>query len=175
MTILIIILIIIALIFIIPLFTKKGYTVERDVIINKPNNLVFNYIKYLKNQDSYSVWAKIDPNMKKDYKGIDGTSGFVAAWDSDNKKAGKGEQEIKSIIEGEKVDYTIHFIKPFEGLANAKMETNAINENQTNVKWHFDSKMKYPMNMMLLFMNMDKMIGNDLANGLSNLKNLLEK
>jgi hypothetical protein len=34
--------------------------------------------------------------------------------------------------------------------------------------------MKYPMNLMLLFMNMEKMVGNDLGNGLKNLKTILE-
>jgi hypothetical protein len=33
----------------------------------------------------------------------------------------------------------------------------------------------YPFNLMLLFMNMDKMIGDDLSTGLTNLKTLLEK
>jgi hypothetical protein len=35
--------------------------------------------------------------------------------------------------------------------------------------------MKYPMNLMLLFMNMEKMVGRDLSIGLTNLKNTLEK
>jgi hypothetical protein len=85
---------IIVLFLIIGLFVKKDYSVRREVIINKPKTLVFSYIKFLKNQDSYSVWAKIDPDMKKDYRGSDGKPGFVSAWDSQNKKAVKGEQEI---------------------------------------------------------------------------------
>ena len=36
----------------------------------------------LKNQDDYSKWASIDSTMKKSYKGIDATPGFVAAWDN---------------------------------------------------------------------------------------------
>jgi hypothetical protein len=35
--------------------------------------------------------------------------------------------------------------------------------------------MKYPMNLMLLFMNMEKMVGGDLDKGLQNLKSVLEK
>jgi hypothetical protein len=35
--------------------------------------------------------------------------------------------------------------------------------------------MPYPMNLMLLCMNMDKMIGKDLETGLTNLKGVLEK
>ena len=88
---------------------------------------------------------------------------------------GKGEQTIKKIIEGVGIELSLHFIKPFEGVADAHMNTNAISENETKVTWGFKSKMKYPINFMLLFMNMDKMIGKDLAGGLENLKTELEK
>src|SRR5258708_264432 len=114
-TILVIIASLIALVLIIALFIKKDYAVIRQVTINKPKQDVFNYIKYIKNQDDYSVWVKMDPNMKREFSGTDGTVGFVSAWDSTNKKAGKGEMEIKKIKEGERVDMGLHFIKPFEG------------------------------------------------------------
>jgi hypothetical protein len=39
-------------------FMPKEYAVEREVIINKPKDSVLHYIKYLKNQDNFSVWAK---------------------------------------------------------------------------------------------------------------------
>jgi hypothetical protein len=166
---------IIVLFLIIGLFVKKDYSVRREVIINKPKTLVFSYIKFLKNQDSYSVWAKIDPDMKKEYRGSDGKPGFVSAWDSQNKKAGKGEQEILRIAEGEKIDYVIRFIKPFESTNYVTMSTTSISENQTKVYWEFSAKMNYPMNLMLLFMNMEKLIGTDLQTGLQNLRELLEK
>ena len=113
--------------------------------------------------------------MKKVYKGTDGTVGFISTWDSDKKEVGKGEQEIKKIIEGERVELSLHFIKPFDGFADAHMITTPQGDNQTKVKWGFSSKMKYPMNILLLFMNMEKMIGGDLQTGLINLKTVLEK
>jgi hypothetical protein len=179
MNVLVIILVVIAsfiaLVLLIALFTKKEYSILKEITINRQKPDVFNYIKYIKNQDYYSVWIMIDPNMKREYKGIDGTAGFVSAWDSTNKRAGKGEQSIVKVSEGERLDMQIHFIKPFEGLANAYMTTENANGNQTKVKWGFDSKMAYPMNIMLLFMNMDKMVGKDLEAGLNNLKTILEK
>src|SRR5690348_10023775 len=85
---------IIVLLLIIAIFLKKEYTVERSITINKPKQQIFDYVKLLKNQDNFSAWAKLDPNMKKEYHGTDGTVGFVSAWDSDKKDVGKGEQEI---------------------------------------------------------------------------------
>ena len=175
MTVIIVLLIIVAIPLIIALFVKKSYSVEREIIINTPKQDVFNYIKFLKNQDNYSVWAMMDPAMKKEFIGVDGTPGFVSSWESNNKKVGKGEQEIKSITEGERIDLALHFIKPFEGRAHAFMEATALSTNKTKLRWVLNSSMKYPMNFMLLFMNMDKMLGNDLATGLTNLKMILEK
>jgi len=166
---------IIILLLIIALFSKKEYSIVREITISRPVQQVFEYIKFLKNQDNYSVWNKLDPAMKKTYTGTDGTVGFMYAWDSTNKQAGKGEQSIKSVKEGEKIDMDLHFIKPFEGRAIAYMATTPVATGQTKVSWGIDSKMNYPMNIMLLFMNMDNMLGKDLAAGLENLKAIMEK
>ena len=165
---------IIAVILLLALFIKKGYTIEREITINKPKNEVFNYIKHLKNQDHYSKWVMIDPNLKKDFRGVDGTEGFVYAWEG-NKKAGKGEQEIKGIRDGERLDVEVRFIKPFEGIAYTPFTTEAVQPGQTKVKWGMSSRLKYPMNIMLLFMNFDKVLGRDIETSLGNLKNLLER
>lgn len=167
--------ILIAIALITALFVKKDYAVEREITINKPKQEVFDYIKYLKNQDHYSKWAMMDPEMKKTYRGTDGTVGFVSTWESDNKEVGTGEQEIKKITEGEQIDFELRFFKPFEANEAAYMKTEAVSENQTLVKWGFNGHMDYPMNLFLLFMNFDKMIGGDLETGLSRLKIELEK
>ena len=157
------------------IFIKKEYSVEREIIISKPKDSVYSYIKYLKNQDNFSKWAKMDPNAKKEYTGIDGTVGFKASWDSEKKDVGKGEQTIAAMVNNESIDYNIHFIKPFEGFSTAYLTVEPEANNQTKVRWGFNGKMKYPMNLMLLCMNMDKMIGDDLQVGLTNLKAILEK
>lgn len=170
--ILIVLAIIIAMPLIAALLIKKKYTVEREIIINKPKEEVFNYVKFLKNQDRYSKWVMMDPNMKKDFRGTDGTVGFIYAWNG-NKKAGKGEQEIKRIVEGERLDLEVRFEKPFEGIAHAPLVTETVSKNTTKVKWGMEGESKYPMNFMNLFM--DSMLGKDLETSLATLKNILEK
>ena len=165
----------IAIVLITALFVKKEYAVEKEVTINKPVSEVFTYIKYLKNQDNYSVWNMRDPESVKTFAGVDGTVGFVAAWDSKVKEVGIGEQEIKTIVEGERIDSELRFKKPFEATDTAFMTTKPINDSTTIVAWGFNGKMKYPMNIFLLMMNMDEMLGNDLQVGLNNLKGVLEK
>lgn len=166
---------IIALALVAGLFVNGEYAVERELTINKPKQEVFDYVKYLKNQDNFSVWAKIDPAMKKDFIGEDATIGFIAAWDSENPDAGKGEQKIIGLVNGERIDYELHFIEPFEATDFAYMTTDAVNDSVTTVKWGFKGKMNYPMNLMMLTMDMEKMLAPDLENGLTSLKAILEQ
>jgi len=167
---------VIVLFLIIGLFVKKDYSVGKEIVVNKPKTAVFEYLKFLKNQNKFSIWASMDPNMKTVFKGTDGTVGFVSAWESDNNKnVGKGEQEILKIVDGERIDYDIRFLKPFKSTSWAYITTAAVNDNQTKVHWGFTGKMKYPSNLTMLFMNMEKLVGGDLEKGLQNLKAILEK
>ncbi|MEK7226875.1 MAG: SRPBCC family protein [Bacteroidota bacterium] len=155
------------------LIVSKDLAVTKEIIINKPRADVFNYIKYLKNQQNYGKWAGLDPNMKNEYRGTDGAPGFINAWEG-NKKVGKGEQEILAVSDG-RLDTELRFLKPFRSVAKATMTATAAGDNATKVTWEFTSKMNYPMNVMKLFMNMSEMVGKDFSIGLANLKNLLEK
>lgn len=170
--ILLIILAIVVIVLIAALFIKKEYNVERQIIINKPSHTVFDYIKYLKNQDYYSKWVMTDPNMKKIFTGTDGTVGFIYAWDSQQKSAGKGEQEIKNIADDKRIDMEVRFIKPFAGVAQVYMITDSLSDGQTKVTWGMNGRSSYPMNIMNLFM--DNMLGKDLNTSLITLKNILE-
>lgn len=172
---LVVIAILIAIPLVVAIFVKKEYAVEREITINKPNQEVFDYVKHLKNQDNFSKWAMMDPDMKKTYTGTDGTVGFVSAWESQKDDVGTGEQEIKKITEGERIDFELRFIKPFEATETAYMTTEAISSTQTKVKWGFNGHMAYPMNLWLLFMDFEEMIGSDLQTGLDRLKVELEK
>lgn len=164
----------IVLLLVAALFISKDMRATKEVIIKRSNREVFDFIKMLKNQDAYSKWGSLDPNMKKEYKGIDGTVGFISAWEG-NKKVGAGEQEITAVKDGQALITELRFIKPFKSLAKATMTTEAIDAGNTKVTWGFESEMKYPMNILKVLMNLDKAVGDDFNTGLQNLKKLLEK
>jgi len=169
----IIIVLLIAIPLVAALFISKDYSIERDIVIERPVGDVFEYLKYLRNQDNFSKWATLDPDMKQEYEGTDGTVGFKSSWEG-NRDVGKGEQTIVHIVEGKRIDYKLQFIEPFEAVADSYMSTESISENQTRVIWAFSSTMPYPFNIMRVFMNLDDAIGEDLHVGLVNLKNILE-
>ncbi|EOQ96578.1 polyketide cyclase/dehydrase and lipid transport [Leptospira wolbachii serovar Codice str. CDC] len=167
---------VIAIPLIVALFLPTQYQVERSIDIGKPASDVFAYIRMLKNQEQYSVWAKKDPNMKKIYTGQDGTVGFVSRWESLDKEVGTGEQEIKMInADALEMETELRFFEPFEGTERSYMKVSSLDQKKSKVIWGFDGSMPYPSNLMLVFMNFEEMIGKDFEEGLSNLKVVLEK
>jgi len=163
---------IIAIILVAGLLMSKSYKLEKEVTINKSKTEVFDFLKYLKNQDKFSYWATLDSNMQKTYTGTDGTIGFVSAWKG-NKDVGQGEQEIAEIKEGEKIEYKLRFKEPMESEMNSYISTDSISPTSTKVKWAMYGNSKYPFNVMNPFM--DQMMGSDIQFGLDKLKTVLEK
>ena len=171
-TIAIIIIVLVGLLFLAASMMEKEYSLSSSIIINRPQNMVFDYVKYLKNQERYSKWVMADPNVKLTYTGTDGTVGFRAAWESADKNVGVGEQEIMSIQEGIGYDAEIRFEKPFKGVSTANVTTEAMSSNQTKVTTTFNSKTPFPMNIMVPMIK--KMLTKDMNQNSETLKRVLE-
>ena len=161
------------LILILALIAPKKFSVTRSVIVNKPLEETFVFVRSIKNQDIWSPWKKKDPDMNQSYEGVDGEVGFIARWQG-NKDVGEGEQEILEIVENESVTSKLRFFKPWKSEADAFLTTKAVGDQQTKVTWGFSGKNKIPFNIFMLFMNMDKAVGKDFEEGLADLKAHLE-
>ena len=146
--------------------------IEKSVEIRKPSSEVFNYLKYTRNQDNFSVWNMADPGMKKEQSGSDGEVGFIYRWDSQNKNVGAGEQEITAIIPGKRIDNAIRFFRPMKNTGKTSFIISDSGTGITRVEWIFDSPSKFPM--ILFAPIFKKMLGKDLEKGLANLKTILE-
>lgn len=162
----------IALLLLAAAIMKKEMSLSSEVIINRSQADVFNYIRHIKNQEKYSKWVMADPNSKITYTGTDGTVGFRAAWNSQMKNVGVGEQEITKITEGVGYDVILRFEKPFKGISYANASTEALSANQTKVITTFSSTTPFPMNLMSAMMK--NMLLKDMNENSANLKKVLE-
>lgn len=163
---------IIALLFILALFMKREHYVRREIIVNAPSQKVYDFLKLLKNQDKFNKWAKTDPNRKWEYKGTDGTVGFMITWNG-NKNAGEGEKEIMNLVEGKRIETQIRFVRPMKTTADIIMETEALSNHQTKVNLINSGTLKYPMNIFIPLA--EKRFPQDMDASLLALKDLLEK
>lgn len=165
---------IIVILLIVGAVSEKSFGAEAETFVSKPKDQVFEYVKYLKNQDAFSKWASIDPEMVQSYTGTDGEVGFVSAWTSDHPDVGVGEQEIMAITP-DRIDYELRFKEPFESVATCYITLESAEDGNTKVVWGFNGDMAYPMNLMMLFMDMEGAIQSDLQVGLDNLKVILDE
>ncbi|SNZ00608.1 SRPBCC family protein [Flagellimonas pacifica] len=165
---------IVLLILILAMIAPKSYDVSRSIEIAKPKNEVFENLRFLKNQDAWSPWNKKDPNMEKKFTGTDGEVGATSYW-LGNKDVGEGEQELTKIVDGERVESELRFLKPWKSTSDAYLITEEVSTGSTKVTWGFSGKNKFPTSIFMLFMNMDKAVGGDFEEGLASLKELLEK
>ena len=172
-TLLYILLGIVVLVFFLAAIAPKSYNVFRTVSIDKPKNEVFEYLRFLEKQREWSPWEKKDPNMEHKFTGTDGEVGAISYWNG-NKDVGEGEQEITKIIEGERIEGELRFFKPWKSSSDCYLNVDEIGQGSTKVTWGFSGKNKFPMSILMLFMNMDKAVGKDFEEGLSSLKARLE-
>lgn len=175
MTILISIAALIALFLIAAALQSNSFAISRDIIITRPLEDVFEYIRHLRNMEHYNKWVMTDPNQKTRFTGTDGQVGFIYAWDSENKNSGKGEQEIKQIVPDQKLRTEIRFEKPFKGVSEAILTTELIAAGQTRVIYTFQGAKNFGMKIAHLLFGLEKILGKDLDTTMKNLKTQLEK
>jgi hypothetical protein len=167
------IVILIALPFVIALFIPRTYTVSVSETINRPKQVVFDYVRMLDNQKQYSVWVMADPNLNPVITGTDGTVGVIQKWNSKMDEVGEGEQEITALTP-DRMDLEIRFKRPFESTARGADIFKSISENQTLLTVEFYSKESYPMNLPSYIFGRN-MVKRDQAKNLQNIKRILEQ
>ncbi len=173
MTLIYIVAAILILLIILAAIAPKSYDVSRSIVIDKPKEIVFPYLKMVKNQDHWSPWKKKDPNMKQTFTGTDGEVGFKSSWIG-NKEVGEGSQTITAIVENERIDNHLVFLKPWKSESDGYYTVADEGPGQTKVIWGFTGQNKFPTTIFMLFFNMDKAVGKDFEEGLHNLKKILE-
>lgn len=144
---------------------------KRGIVINAPRQEVYDFLRFLKNQEKFNKWAKTDPNRKVETQGTDGTEGYIYSW-SGNKDAGEGAKEIISLKEGSRIETEIRFIRPMKVSARVIMELESSSDNSTMVNWINCGTLSYPWNLLIPIA--EKNFGKDMEESLRSLKDILE-
>lgn len=147
--------------------------VERKATINAPPDKIYPLIADFRRWTSWSPWEKRDPALQRTYSGAASGKGAVYAWQG-NRDVGSGQMEIVDVTEPTKVGIKLDFIEPFEG-HNVADFTLVPKGGATDVTWVMTGPTPYLGKVIGVFINMDRMIGNDFEAGLASLKAAAEK
>lgn len=171
--ILVLIIVAVAIVLCLAMLKPNTFTIQRSTTINAPPDKVFAILNDFHNWQAWSPFEKLDPAMKRTISGPPSGPGAVYEW-SGNDKAGAGRMEITEATAPSHIAVKLDFIKPFEGHDTAEYTLQPV-DSSTNVTWSMHGPNPLMSKVVQVFMNMDKMVGKDFEEGLSNLKAIAEK
>jgi uncharacterized protein YndB with AHSA1/START domain len=156
------------------MLSPKDFKIEREIIIDKPKAEVFLALRSLKQHQLWNPWLASDPNAVVEYQGADNVIGSTSTWKG-NKDVGAGEQEIKNIVDGERIDIELRFSEPMEDTNQSYLLTQAIDDTHTLVKWGMTGENQFPGNLIFTALDLRTKLDGDFGRGLKMLKAELEK
>ena len=149
------------------------FRVERTASIKAPPEQIFRHINDFHRWNAWSPWEKLDPEMKRNYGGLNPGVGSTYSW-SGNDKVGAGRMEILTSEPPLKIIIKLDFARPVEGHNTAEF-TLAGKGDFTEVTWAMYGPSPYAAKLIGLVFSMDRMVGKDFESGLANLKAVVEK
>jgi hypothetical protein len=154
-------------------FQPDDYRLTRTTVIAAPAAAVFAQVNDLQKWESWSPWAKLDPNAKVTFSGPQSGEGASFKWDG-NDKVGSGTMTVTESKPTVRVATRTDFVKPFEGTSNSDFVFSE-SGGQTNVIWTMSGKQNFIGKAICLFMSMENMLGPEFEKGLAALKQVAER
>lgn len=148
------------------------FKVTRTATIAASPEIVLPYVNELKRWDTWSPWAKLDPNAKNSFDGPDIGVGSAMSW-SGNKKIGAGRMTITDYRAVALIRFKLEFLRPFKVTNTAEFAFQP-EGNQTVVTWTMSGRNNFFFKVFGLFMDCDTMAGKDFEKGLASLKAVAE-
>ncbi|MEH0155693.1 SRPBCC family protein [Limibacter armeniacum] len=147
--------------------------IEKSMMIHGNHDVVQAQLVNFKNFNSWSPWAKLDPETKYEYSDQQGVEGATMSWSSEDSHVGSGKMVLTKVGDNE-----ILYETSFEGWSAASPCGYKIAEvdGGTEVVWFMD--MDFGLNPIYRYMGafmMEEAILKDYEQGLVNLNAVVEK
>lgn len=150
--------------------TDFSYT--RSATFKATPAAVFEQVNDFHKWDAWSPWVKLDPNAKSTFEGPTSGEGAKMSW-AGNYEVGEGNMTIVESKPNDVVRIRLEFIKPMAGVCDTTMKVEPKGD-ETSLSWTMSGKNKFPAKVMGLFMDCEKMCGDQFEKGLSNMKGIVE-
>jgi hypothetical protein len=149
------------------------FRITRSATMAAPASAVFAQVNDFHNWVAWSPWEKLDPTLQRNYQGESAGTGAVYSWVG-NKQVGEGRMTITESRPDEFIRLKLEFLKPFVA-TNTTEFTFQPQGNATLMTWDMTGKNNCIFKAFSLLFNMQKIVGKQFEQGLSNLKQVVEK
>lgn len=148
------------------------FSVSRTATISAPPPVVYAQVNDFHKWESWSPWAKRDPNMSVRYEGAESGAGAVYSW-AGNKEVGEGRMTILESKPSEAIRIQLEFFKPVTATHAAEFAFEP-RGNDTCVTWTMSGHNNFMAKAFQSVMSMDKIVGGDFEKGLAQMKVVAE-
>lgn len=147
------------------------FRVTRTAKINASPDAIYPWMCSPKKAAEWSPFVKADPEGTYAYEGPDSGVGAITTWSG--KKSGAGKLTVTDVVPNERITMRLEFYKPMV-CTNTVDYILAPDSGGTAVSWIMYGPNTLIGKFMSLFMNCEKMCGNQFEIGLKNLKGIVE-
>lgn len=149
------------------------FSVTRSLAMAASPADVFAQVNDFHKWQTWSPWAKLDPNAKASFEGPESGKGAIFKWDG-NSEVGQGEMEILESKPNEHVVMRLHFVKPMEDTCKTEFMLKPDGE-KTLVTWSMSGESNFVGRVFCTFFNMEKMVGEKYDEGLASIQKIVEQ
>ena len=147
---------------------SSEFRVVRSAILSAPAQALFALVNDFHRWEAWSPWEKLDPALERSYDGSPAGVGAVYSWVGNN-QVGEGRMTILESNPNDLIRIKLEFLKPFAATHTAEF-TFKPEGDRTRVTWNMFGEKNFLSKAIGLFMNMDKMIGDNFEQGLAQLE-----
>lgn len=165
----IVLLVLIGLVLIVGAVMPKEVNLTRSVTIDAPQEAVYNTVANLRSWPEWNPWAQADSTMEWTFGATTEGAGAYYTWTSEN--SGDGRMDITDTSAPDSLSILVAFDGQGDATGDFVFRPAG---NATETSWSFHSDFPFPFNAMLLFMDMEGLIGADYERGLQFLKEYVE-
>jgi uncharacterized protein YndB with AHSA1/START domain len=158
---------VILLILIAAAIRPSEFRVKRSATLSASPTALFAHVNDHHKFAVWNPWMKLDPAVKNTYSGPDAGVGAVCSWEG-NSNVGAGTATIIESKPGELVRLRMDWRKPMEGTSTVDF-TFKPEGDKTTVTWEMYGQNNYMGKLVSLFIDCDKMCGEQFEKGLVSL------
>ena len=161
----------IAIVLIAAAMKPNEFRVQRSAAIAASPAVLFEQVNDHHKFENWNPWQKLDPTIKNTYSGPTSGVGAACSWVG-NSEVGEGSCTITESKPGELVRMRMDWKKPMEGTSTVDF-TFKPDGNKTVVTWSMYGPQPFIGKLMSLFIDCDKMCGDQFEKGLKNLEGIV--
>lgn len=142
--------------------------VERSRLMRAAPNAVFPLVNNFRRWPEWAPQGRGDPTLERTFEGPEEGVGAVSEWKG-SRASGAGRMEIRQCVANIRLEIQVDFYKPFRA-RNINRFSFEQRGDKTNVTWSMQGPNVFPLRVMSVFANTDRILGRHFEDGLLNLE-----